>query len=1007
MRRTSLSVIALTMAILSGSWSTALAVVPDRGAGVSLGNRNVTVSVPERVTRGRAFAVTVRLPGDVAAVDGRVLMDRRAGELLGVAPLGGGSGLRPVTIPGGAAFGAYDLRPSGAVTVLELVIVPERSGRVQLRVIIDSVASREGRRLSVAGGDALANVGVDGGSTVFRAPSAAASPRPARPARPLQELQQDGRMDKRDADVARQAWESARLTSDTCTAAQPDANGDGCTDIVDLQATVAARGTEYSIDATAGAVAIQSLTFTVNSPGDTPDVAKGNGVCADSLGVCTLRAAIMEANWTKGADRIEFALTGVAPVLIQLSGPLPPINARSGGVTIDGYTQPGSRVNDSTLGSNAIPGVEIRGNGASAREAAFYITSSRNTIRGLLIHNVWRAIVIDQSDAYDNRVVGNLIGFLRTGANDSRLNFAVVLNTGAHDNIVGTPNRADRNVIGNYSHAVELYGPGTNANIVQNNVLCMGPSGMATATCNVGVDHNFGPKNGLIGGTGLNEKNIIGATNLQGIEYSHGWNPAVGNGDTDPTYQINGNRSIGNWVGFRGDGSYDIAFRSGQGNQGTGDNGNGINCYDGSNDNIIDGNYIASRWDGIQVMSSNSQRNIVRNNIIGQSPLGQAAPMVGWGIKIRIGTRFDTISGNTIRNAALGGVGLIQPNVLNIRVSRNIVTDTNGPAIDLYGVPGPDPNDAGDLDTGANNLLNTPVFTAATTTSISGTAVTGATVEVFRASRPVGQFGLPVEFLGSATAGQNGNWSLPVALTSGTLVTALQIRSNNDTSELAANVAVGKAPPPPGPGNLLAADDFERTASGGWGTASGGGTWSHTGPTGSFSVGGGAGHMQANNGGGRESLLDIDVASVSVTGRVALDRLPVGGNVWVYVVARAEGNTAYNAQLRVAPGGSLFARLRRVENGAVTLLGPEVAVSGVTAAAGQPVGVRFEAVGSDLRFRVWDATAAEPTGWNATAVDSTANLQDAGAAGLRLYLNGLANGPVDVSLDDFEVRYGS
>jgi len=165
--------------------------------------------------------------------------------------------------------------------------------------------------------------------------------------------------------------------------------------------------------------------------------------------------------------------------------------------------------------------------------------------------------------------------------------------------------------------------------------------------------------------------------------------------------------------------------------------------------------------------------------------------------------------------------------------------------------------------------------------------------------------------------------------------------------------------------------------------------------------------MQANNGGGPESLLDIDVAPVSVTGRVALDRLPVGGNVWVYVVARAEGNTAYNAQLRVAPGGSLFARLRRVENGAVTLLGPEVAVSGVTAAAGQPLGVRFEAVGSDLRFRVWDATAAEPTGWNATAVDSTANLQDAGAAGLRLYLNGLANGPVDVSLDDFEVRYGS
>lgn len=997
MRRFSLTLILVSLALVGGSSMATVAAVPGRA---------LEITTPERVARDRAFEITLRLPDGTAAVDGRVFFDRDAMELLGVAPLGGGEGLRPVGLRDGAAFGAYGLRSSAGATLVRLVFVANRAGRVQIRVVVDAAAGRDGRRVTVPGADRQTTVGVGGGSTLIASPAADSRPAPTRPTAPLAELQPDGRFDKADVDVARWAWEFARLKGGVCAAPPGDANGDGCVDVVDLQATLAARSGLTRTVSPSAALVIASTTFVVNSPTDTPDAATGNGVCADSLGVCTLRAAIMEANWTPGEDRIDFALPGVAPVLIQLTGPLPLINARNGGVIVDGYTQAGSRVNDATVGSNAVPGVEIRGNGFNAREVAFYITSSGNTIRGMLIHNAYRGIMVDRVNAFNNRIVGNFIGFLRNGANESAMNYAVVLNTGAHDNFVGTPNLADRNVIGNHSHAVEAYGPGTNANVIQNNVLCMRPSGMATATCNVGVDHNFGPKNELIGGTGLNEKNIIGPTRLQGIEYSHGWNPAVGNGDTDPTYQINNNRSIGNWVGFRGDGSYNIDFRSGQNNPGTADNGNGINVYDGSNDNLIEGNYVASRFDGIQVMSPNAQRNIVRNNIIGESPLGQAAPLTEWGIVIRNGTRYATLQGNIIRNATLGGIGLIQPNVLNIRISRNIVTNTNGPAIDLYGIPGPDPNDPLDGDSGANNLLNTPVFTGATTTAVSGTAVAGGTVEVFRASRPAGQFGLPIEFLGSATVAANGTWTVPVTLTTGSIVTALQIRSNDDTSELAANVTVGEAPPPPAPGDLLVADDFQRTVSGGWGTASQGGPWSHTGSLADFSVSGGVGRFQIANGQTRESLQAVDSAPVTITGRVTLDRLPDAGNIFLYVVARGDGDTRYNAQLRIAPGGGLFARLRRVENGAATTLGPEVAVVGTTASAGVPLGVRFEAVGSDLRFRVWDASAAEPAAWDVTAVDATPGLQDAGDAGVRSYINGLGNGPVMVTLDDFEVRYG-
>ncbi|HUS24628.1 MAG TPA: DUF4347 domain-containing protein [Candidatus Binatia bacterium] len=56
-------------------------------------------------------------------------------------------------------------------------------------------------------------------------------------------------------------------------------------------------------------------TFTVNSESDTSDSENGDGVCADSYGNCTLRAAIQEANATVGPDTVNFA-NGVQDVLL-------------------------------------------------------------------------------------------------------------------------------------------------------------------------------------------------------------------------------------------------------------------------------------------------------------------------------------------------------------------------------------------------------------------------------------------------------------------------------------------------------------------------------------------------------------------------------------------------------------------------------------------------------------------------------------------------------------------
>ena len=75
-----------------------------------------------------------------------------------------------------------------------------------------------------------------------------------------------------------------------------------------------------------------AATFTVNSLLDTPDSAPGNGTCADANGVCTLRAAIQEANSFSGDDTINFSTAGT----INLTGPLPVLSSN---ITING---PGS-----------------------------------------------------------------------------------------------------------------------------------------------------------------------------------------------------------------------------------------------------------------------------------------------------------------------------------------------------------------------------------------------------------------------------------------------------------------------------------------------------------------------------------------------------------------------------------------------------------------------------------------------------------------------------------------
>jgi PKD repeat protein len=181
------------------------------------------------------------------------------------------------------------------------------------------------------------------------------------------------------------------------------------------------------------------------------------------------------------------------------------------------------------------------------------------------------------------------------------------------------------------------------------------------------------------------------------------------------------------------------------------------------------------------------------------SPLGQAAPMNWWGIHVRLSTTDDLIYNNTIRNAVKGGIGLSSVESGNqsagerrIKISHNIVSNTNGPAIYLTPTSGSDAP-------GSDLLYASPVITAATTSNVSGTGIAGSTVEVYQASRLAGQSGLPSAFLGTGLVAGNGTWSIPVTAAQNSVVTALEIAPNGNTSMLGTNVGVTFAPPPPAP----------------------------------------------------------------------------------------------------------------------------------------------------------------------------------------------------------------
>jgi len=282
-----------------------------------------------------------------------------------------------------------------------------------------------------------------------------------------------------------------------------------------------------------------SNTFTVNSASDFADVKVGDGVCDADFAtgnLCTLRAAIQEANATTDQDTISFGIPGTG---VHTISPQTNLTNIIRPVTINGLSQPGSSANTLSKGTNAKPTIELNGSGVAGTSEpnGLSILSSNVTVTALVINrfggagvfvlggtsNVFLAENFIATDPTGTQDLGNAIGVIDQGFATSiggpqpqQANVisgndgpgvsvrSLASSTAVSHNLVGTDKTGTKR-LGNSGMGVELAGSSTN-NVSANTVAFNGKDGVRisdAAGSASHVDQNFISSNSIFSNVGL------------------------------------------------------------------------------------------------------------------------------------------------------------------------------------------------------------------------------------------------------------------------------------------------------------------------------------------------------------------------------------------------------------------------------------------------------------------------------------------------------------------------
>lgn len=486
-------------------------------------------------------------------------------------------------------------------------------------------------------------------------------------------------------------------------------------------------------------------TFTVNSSADGVDTNPGDDVCETSTpGECTFRAAIEEANADVDTDTIQFNITsneGSGPHTILPSSALPTIVSP---VNIDATTETGFVANTAQSPNPFNGTMMIVLSGASVLSVSNGLTfdtgSDNSTVKGLVINN-WTYDGISIANASNLTIRGNYIGSDQTGildqGNQAR-GIGTSFNISADNMIVGGILPADRNlIIGND----DAGGPIGNEGIaigdfcdnwdIKGNYIGVNAGGMtAVANEDSGIGAYSVSADTVIGGTIAGSANVISGN---------------GSGNSDYGIFAGTNFTItGNYIGT------DYTGLSALGNSHSGiflaGSGSTVGGSTSSSANVISGN----GGEGIRITADGQtvQRNYIGVGIDGSTAVGNGSH----GIEISSSSN-NLIGGstsnqaNTIANNGADGVVVSGSNSLNNPVIGNEIFNNIGLAIDLSN-DDVTANDAGDSDTGPNDLLNFPEL-------FDSTENAGNTIVNYKLDVPAGNY--RVEIFSNSVADGSGN----------------------------------------------------------------------------------------------------------------------------------------------------------------------------------------------------------------------------------------------------------
>ena len=190
---------------------------------------------------------------------------------------------------------------------------------------------------------------------------------------------------------------------------------------------------------------------------------------------------------------------------------------------------------------------------------------------------------------------------------------------------------------------------------------------------------------------------------------------------------------------------------------------------------------------------------------------------------------------------------------------------------------------------------------------------------------------------------------------------------------------------------VVASDTFNRSVTGGLGTADIGGDWTVVAGATRQSVTPGVAELRLDAAGNNTGsyLGGVSRTDVDVRATFSLTEMPTGNGTYVYVTGRRVGTgQEYRARVRVQADGRIALAVSRLSGGTEAFPGGEVVLPGLTYTAGSAVNVRVTVSGTGtttVAATVWPAGSAQPAAPSITRTDTTAELQGAGTVGLAVH----------------------